>query len=220
MLQLLVVVVKVSIFNLGAHMIKKTLLVTAIAMSAVTSTFAENRKAVVDCNKYKKDEVMCTACNVYHEARNEPIAGQIAVALVTRNRVNSNLYPDTFCEVVWETRRSRRTKKQVPMFSWTLDGKADKIYNESVWRQSIIVASIIHSAHLNNGYYDNTKIVDITHGALWYHADFVQPHWRTGYYRTAKIGAHIFYTKNEKAYLSTLYDTNVQGELRKVLFQK
>jgi hypothetical protein len=33
-------------------------------------------------------ELICLAMNIYHEARNQSIAGQMAVALVTINRVN------------------------------------------------------------------------------------------------------------------------------------
>ena len=44
--------------------------------------------------------LLCLALNMYFEARSEPIAGQIAVAEVTLNRVASPHYPNTVCEVV------------------------------------------------------------------------------------------------------------------------
>ena len=47
-------------------------------------------------------ELICLAMNIYHEARNQSIAGQMAVALVTINRVNDHRYPNTICEVVME----------------------------------------------------------------------------------------------------------------------
>ena len=44
--------------------------------------------------------LMCMALNIFFEARSEPIQGQIAVAEVTLNRVASDDYPNTICEVV------------------------------------------------------------------------------------------------------------------------
>lgn len=44
--------------------------------------------------------LLCLASNIYFEARSEPIAGQIAVAEVTLNRVTSQDYPNNICEVV------------------------------------------------------------------------------------------------------------------------
>ncbi len=52
------------------------------------------------------------------------------------------------------------------------------------WLDSIHVAEEVIRGNLN----------DITQGALWYHADFVQPHWSTHYTPVARVGAHIFYT--------------------------
>lgn len=53
--------------------------------------------------------VLCLALNIYHEARGEPIDGQIAVAAVTLNRVQDPRWPDTVCDVVYQPNQ----------FSWT-----------------------------------------------------------------------------------------------------
>ena len=42
-------------------------------------------------------EVSCLALNMYHEARNQSFAGQLAVANVTMNSVNDERFPDTIC---------------------------------------------------------------------------------------------------------------------------
>ena len=39
---------------------------------------------------------------------------------------------------------------------------------------------------------------DLVGGALWYHADYVQPKWTKKMEQTTVIGKHIFYKKNEK----------------------
>ena len=54
-------------------------------------------------------QVECLAKNIYFEARNEPFAGQFAVALVTLNRVSDTAFPNTICEVV----------QQGPTLAWT-----------------------------------------------------------------------------------------------------
>jgi len=36
-------------------------------------------------------------------------------------------------------------------------------------------------------------MLDITDGALYYHADYVRPRWAKHMERTSKIGEHIFY---------------------------
>jgi hypothetical protein len=55
----------------------------------------------------------CLALNMYHEARGQGIAGELAVTAVVLNRVNDKRYPDTICEVVEEgpTRASWKDPK-------------------------------------------------------------------------------------------------------------
>ena len=52
----------------------------------------------------------CLALNVYFEARNQPVNGQIAVSSVVLNRVKSNKYPNDICSVV---KQGYVTKKQM-----------------------------------------------------------------------------------------------------------
>ena len=44
--------------------------------------------------------LMCLAMNVYHEARSDHTIGQYAVAHVVMNRVMSDRYPNSVCDVV------------------------------------------------------------------------------------------------------------------------
>ena len=46
------------------------------------------------------ESLVCIAIAVYFEARGEPTAGQLAVAQVVRNRIESSEYPDNACDVV------------------------------------------------------------------------------------------------------------------------
>ena len=45
---------------------------------------------------------LCLALNIYHEARNQPVIGQIAVSEVVLNRVADDRYPGSICEVVYQ----------------------------------------------------------------------------------------------------------------------
>lgn len=131
-------------------------------------------------------EVDCLAKNIYFESWQEERKGQIAVALVTLNRVKSGYYPSSICDVVWQQTKNRRGKR-VAQFSWTLDGRADVPKNETAWEQSLELAREI----LANGSLDN--FTDFTRGATHYHAVYVHPKWRKQMEKVMKIGLHIFY---------------------------
>jgi len=139
-------------------------------------------------------QIECLALNIYHEARNESEAGKMGVAFVTLNRVNSERFPNKVCEVVYEGRISKwhleNTGKVVPLrhkcqFSWWCDGKSDRVYEHDKFEEARAIAYYVLQ---NYG-----KVEDVTGGALWYHADYVNPSWSDDYRKTVKIGTHIFY---------------------------
>jgi len=125
-------------------------------------------------------EVTCLALNIYFEARSEPTEGKLAVGHVVMNRVASERFPATACEVVREGGELRRNRCQ---FSWWCDGQSDTPRNRHEWERSNTLALEI--------YWGRSQ--DPTDGALWYHADYVKPHWRTSFVEGPKIGRHIFY---------------------------
>lgn len=144
-------------------------------------------------NNFHK-EITCLATNIYWEARNQTVQGMIAVGMVTRNRVNRDTFPNTYCDVVYEAKMSRWWKtehnKDVPIrnkcqFSWFCDGMSDKVptYDKEVWEVSIYLAQRI----FNGKYFDNTF------GATHYHAHYVSPKWAKKFRHTTTIGDHIFY---------------------------
>lgn len=137
-------------------------------------------------------EVECLAQNIYFEAKNQRRRGQIAVGLVTINRVLSNKYPDTICGVVWQKRRSSKTGREVAQFSWTLDGKTDKPHNKKVWERIHILAQAMLAGQSLLNFQDFTK------GATHYHAVYVHPYWQKSLTRVIRIEDHIFY-RDEKA---------------------
>ena len=130
---------------------------------------------------------MCMALNIYHEANNQSMLGQIAVGQVVMNRVADSRFPDTVCEVVKQAVTHKGTNKPILFrcsFSWYCDGKDDTPKNEKAWRKAQDVAFLV--------IYDKIKL-DVTEGATHYHATYVRPSWAKTKKRTTRIEKHIFY---------------------------
>jgi N-acetylmuramoyl-L-alanine amidase len=133
------------------------------------------------------EAILCLALNVYHEAKNQPLIGQIAVAQVVMNRVYDERYPNTVCEVVeqgptysWKPDFPIRNRCQ---FSWYCDGKSDTPKEKDAWDTAMMVA--------NHVFY--RKVDDLVDGATHYHAHYVQPSWAETKTYIIRIDDHIFY---------------------------
>ena len=126
------------------------------------------------------EELYCLAKNIYFESRNQPKLGQIAVAQVTMNRVNSPKFPNTVCGVV----KQGGEKRNRCQFSWYCDGKSDEHEGGAAWDESVYLALLLYSEEFT---------IDVTEGALWYHATYVSPSWAEHYEKTVRINEHIFY---------------------------
>jgi len=120
-------------------------------------------------------EDRCLALNIYFESRGESAQGQMAVAHVTLNRVRSSRFPNSICDVVYQPRQ----------FSWTHDGKSDQPKNKRAWKRAKYIARIAQQWHAVGE--------DFSEGALYFHADYVQPYWADIFEQTIQIGRHIFY---------------------------
>lgn len=129
-----------------------------------------------DAPEIKDNDLKWLALNIYHEARGESIDGMIAVGVVTMNRVNSNLYPNSIEQVV----------KQSHQFSWYWDGKNDKVYNKKSWEVAKSVAKIVLTKK-------DTKMAQKLDGALFYHANRINPWWSRKKKVVAIIDNHKFY---------------------------
>ena len=132
-------------------------------------------------------EIDCLARNVYYEARGESKKGQLAVAQVTLNRVESGMFPDSICGVVNE--RYMVKGREVCQFSWRCDPNANK---------NLLVSEsnpIFQLAWL--AIRDYHKLSVVTHDTYWFHADYVRPAWRKFKERVAQIDDHIFYRQKQ-----------------------
>jgi len=127
--------------------------------------------------KYIRLDIFCLAKNIYHEASVESRLGKYAVAQVTLNRVRSNQYPNTVCDVVMDPWQfSWANKKSI---RWTHP-------KGPLWEKSKQVAE--------NVILRGKRVMGLE-DALFYHADYVRPRWRDVNYKIAQIDSHIFYKK-------------------------
>ncbi len=128
------------------------------------------------------------ALNMYHEAKNQSMLGQLAVGQVVMNRVEDKRFPDNVCDVVTEAVTYKGTDKPVLhkcQFSWYCDGQKDEPdFDSKEWWDAKEYASIVLSG---------TIILDVTEGATHYHATYVRPAWAKTKTKTTRIDRHIFY---------------------------
>lgn len=127
--------------------------------------------------KHDVEQLACLAKNIYYEARSEPIEGQLAVAIITLNRVSHKDFPNNICDVVYE-----KNKRGVCQFSWTCQ-KRYPVRDMDSFVKAVEIARLA---------VEGKSRIDLLDKALYYHADYVNPRWRHKT-KVVKIGRHIFY---------------------------
>lgn len=156
------------------------IITTIISITLISIAYINDYKILdvrySELTKETKRQVDCLAENIYHEAGGEADKGKVAVAMVTLNRVQDPRYPKDICSVV------KQKAEFTCQFSWfCLPVKLDKSSNR--YRESLDTAIYVYAN------YDNLE--DTTYGALFYHAEYVNPKWKLQ--KTTVIGRHIFY---------------------------
>jgi len=121
----------------------------------------------------REDKVFWLAINIYHEARGESLAGQIAVGHVVLNR----------CQ------KSKKTVKDIVLapfqFSWHNCNKFPAIKDYDALQACFRAA---------NGILEERGTGENLSGADHYFAEYITPPgWSKGMTKIAKIGKHIFY---------------------------
>lgn len=139
---------------------------------------------------FAQKEIECLADNIYFEAAYEPEKGKAAVAFVTLNRTKSGFFPETICGVV------KQKTIGVCQFSWYCEDRPKWLsYTKNLTtEQKVLYNDIRNLAIYVYANYD--KMDDPTKGALFYHADYVNPRWKN-MIKTATIGRHIFYIRKD-----------------------
>lgn len=114
--------------------------------------------------------LLCLAMAVYHEARGEPLPGQVAVAHVVLNRVASPRWPDSVCAVVTQPRQFS--------FRWSAPRET------GAWRRAVAVAAAALAG----------RSQDPTGGALYFHRAGLRLAW-TAHLTPRRIGRHVFWRR-------------------------
>ena len=133
----------------------------------------------------------CLALAIYHEARGEPLEGQIAVAMTVLNRVASRAYPDTVCGVVFQNMRRRNACQ----FTFACNGrplapKDGRAFARSAALARIVLKRAAAPAAYASDYFLNTmrRYAHVTH----YHRVDVKPAWSARLVAVRRVGDHLF----------------------------
>lgn len=140
--------------------------------------------------RIQPQELECLAKTIYFEARQEPLAGKLAVGLVVLNRTTSLKYPTTVCGVIQQGRYTNSQTAKVAtanmkacQFSWYCDGHSDTPNEPLAWSQAKEIAAVLLEQ----------KVYDFTDKSTHYHAQTVHPTWANSLNRVGSIGGHTFY---------------------------
>jgi N-acetylmuramoyl-L-alanine amidase len=147
----------------------------AVAIATITLTMSQAASAQPGRDNR---QIQCMAENIYHEAGNQSQRGMIAVGNVVMNRVRSDHFPDSPCEVIHQRTRG------MCQFSWVCNTR-NRIRDLEMFRRAREVAEMV--------YYRRTG--DVTRGSTFYHAAYISPGWFASLIRTVRIGDHIFYRR-------------------------
>jgi spore germination cell wall hydrolase CwlJ-like protein len=160
----------------------------AAAALAAAALIAVSAPAQAKTDPGVERDIECLALTIYHEARGEPGAGQVAVGHVVMNRVYDHRFPKSVCDVVQQGGYKVRNRCH---FSWYCDDLSDTPRNGAAWDNAKTLARRIYWGFSE----------DPTDGALWYHADYVKPSWSKSFNRGPMLGRHIFYLAfNDRTY--------------------
>ena len=160
--------------------------VTGARSQAITDLLVTDFGGVIDLSEIhgvrvgtRSRQWRCLTEALYFEARGENLVGQVAVAEVILNRVDSKSYPNSVCGVI----QQGQYKRNACQFSFICDGKVEYIGDRGSFEELGKVAWVMLQG----------KPRILTGKATHYHAASVLPRWAKRLVRTARIGNHIFY---------------------------
>lgn len=165
----------------------KKLIVGFVALAGISLASVAVSSSMEDLIP-EDEQLYCLTEAIYFEAGNQPFVGKTAVAYVVLNRVKSDKYPGTICNVVRQGPFKDKEGRLIPVinkcqFSYYCDGKTERpIYQSDTWRDSLLAARL------------SLALPDyVTNGATHYHATYVTPYWAKHLRRIVQLEDHIFY---------------------------
>jgi len=139
----------------------------------------------------RPEDMGCLVEAIYFEGRSESVSGMLAIGIVILNRVRSERYPNTICDVVHEGHYwEGNPVKFKCAFTYWCDGKAERYNNIKALAKVQEVVILLM---------DGVTIEGIEF-ATHYHANYVSPYWAYSedFIYLGRIGRHLFY--------ETIYD--------------
>lgn len=124
----------------------------------------------------QRNEFLCVALAVYHEAHDQPEDGQEAVAHAVINRTKTGRHPTTYCGVVYESWKGH------PQFTW------------AKWATEKTVPRVKKSWEAaQRAAWKAMSGEDFTHGAThFYNPKHDHPAWARKYAGVYRSGGHVF----------------------------
>ncbi|QQR38753.1 cell wall hydrolase [Devosia rhizoryzae] len=138
--------------------------------------------------QHANTERECLAQAIYHEARGETSAGQMAVANIIVNRARSGKFPGSLCGVIYQNANKGRYRCQ---FTFACDGRDDTPGERRAWARSQSLAQEVYAE-----YATGEDVGVLPSSALYYHTRSVHPSWANTFSRVAAVDSHIFYAPN------------------------
>jgi len=127
----------------------------------------------------------CLSLALYHEARGEPLQGQLMAARVIMNRMQSPRWPSSMCAVITQDRQ----------FSFYRKDNTPKPRDEVAWAKAQKLATDI---------INDPNILPYS-TADHYHTVDVHPVWRRKLHRVARIGRHVFWSYDHPTAVKTSF---------------
>jgi len=127
----------------------------------------------------------CLSLALYHEARGEPLQGQLMAARVIMNRMQSPRWPSSMCGVITQDRQ----------FSFYRKDNTPKPRDEVAWAKAQKLAVDI---------INDPNILPYS-TADHYHTVDVHPVWRRKLHRVARIGRHVFWSYDHPTAVKTSF---------------
>ena len=134
----------------------------------------------------RPEDMGCLVEAIYFEGRSESTSGMLAIGIVILNRVRSDNYPNTICDVVHDGHYWNGTPvKYKCAFTYWCDGKPERYNNIRALAKVQEVVILLM---------DGVTIEGIDF-ATHYHANYVSPYWAYSedFIYVGRIGRHLFY---------------------------
>ena len=170
-----------------------TILYTSIS-HMYTINPPEPELPVVVIKQVDSKQLKCLADNIYYEAGSETTDGKAAVARVVMNRIRYG-FASTPCNVVYQTTLVKKLDEdtlneyyvRLCQFSWVCEKRRTVNENDPKYQ---VAKEVAYDVLAKDAYADI-----VPKSALFFHNLTVDPFWP--YRQVAKIGNHIFYSKQK-----------------------